>query len=287
MKTFATIPKPETSRPRECILCGSERFAPLWNLEAFAFSRCSRCGLIQQNPQPDVEDVLARYGESYLDYEVENHEAYARLERMALADLGFAEIEGRLMGRRENGHPSPRFLDVGCATGALMAGLVADGWSCVGVEPCEPAARYGREVFGLDIRSTVLEKADLPTRSFDIVHASHLIEHLNEPARFIDVAETLIAGDGYMILTTPNAEGFQARFLGAKWRSAIYDHLYLFSKADLTQLLRKHGFEVLRSITWGGWAAGLKPRAAKKPLDKLAKSLGWGDVMALLCRLRP
>ena len=262
-------------------------FSPLWDLETFSFSRCSGCGLIQQNPQPDVDYVLARYDESYRDYEVERHGDYSRLERLALRDLGFGKIESSLMARQAGGGLPPRFLDIGCATGALLAGLAVAGWFCVGVEPCESAARYGREVFGLDIRPTVLEKAALPPGSFDIVHASHLIEHLNEPAQFLEEAGRLLASGGYLILTTPNADGFQARLLGPKWRSAIYDHLYLFSRNGLVRMLEEKGFQLVRGITWGGWAAGLKPAVMKKPLDRLAKVLGWGDVMALLCRRKP
>ncbi|HUX41058.1 MAG TPA: class I SAM-dependent methyltransferase [Rectinemataceae bacterium] len=284
MKTFATDPRPEKRTLRPCPICGSTHFSSLWDLGAFSFSRCSICGLVQQNPQPDVEFVLARYDESYLDYEVARHEDYAKLERMALADLGFAEIQQRLMSRDAPGGRTPSFLDVGCATGALIAGLSNEGWSCVGVEPCEPAARYGREVFGLDIRPVVLGKAALHPASFDIVHASHLIEHLNEPVEFLAEAKRLLAPGGVLILTTPNIDGFQARALGAKWRSAIYDHLFLFSFRNLGKMVENAGFEVLRSSTWGGWASGQRPRFVKKPLDKAVKIFGWGDVMALLCR---
>ncbi len=284
MKTFATDPRPENKTPRPCPICGSMRFLPLWDLGAFSFARCSECGLVQQNPQPDAEFVLPRYDESYLAYEVERHEDYAKLERMALADLGFAEIQRRLMSREAPVGKKPSFLDVGCATGALLAGLAKEGWSCVGVEPCEPAARYGHEVFGLDIRPIVLGKAALPPASFDIVHASHLIEHLNEPAEFLAEAKRLLAPGGLLIITTPNIAGFQARVLGAKWRSAIYDHLFLFSLRNLGTMVRNAGFEVVRSATWGGWASGQRPTFVKKPLDKAVKILGWGDVMALLCR---
>ena len=284
MKTFATIPRPEKKTLRPCPICGSTKASILWDLGDFSFSRCSGCGLVQQNPQPDAEYVLARYDESYRDYEVERHDDYARLEGMALADLGFSEISDKLASRKGPDERPPTFLDVGCATGALIAGLSSKGWSCVGIEPCEPAARYGREAFGVDIRATVLEKAALPSASFDIVHASHLIEHLNEPAKFLDEARRLLAPGGFLVITTPNIDGLQARILGPRWRSAIYDHLFLFSMRNLSRLVERAGFGIVRSITWGGWASGLKPKSIKKPLDKMVKILGWGDVMALLCQ---
>ena len=52
----------------------------------------------------------------------------------------------------------------------------------------------------------------------------------------------MLAPGGILALTTPNADGFQARLLGPEWRSAIYDHLYLFSLRTLASLLESHGF---------------------------------------------
>ena len=283
MKTFATTSKPEPRRPVPCALCGGESFRPLWDLGDFSYVACRRCGLVQQNPQPEPDFVLGRYDDSYRDYEVERQNDYAALERMALRDLGFDVLDGKLRERASLGGGSPRFLDVGCATGALMSGLKGEGWECVGVEPCEPAARYGRERYGLDIRATVLEKADLEPGSFDIVHASHVIEHLNDPRTLLHEARRLLIPSGRLILTTPNLDGFQARVLGGAWRSAIFDHLYLFSARSLRAMLEETGFRVERMVTWGGWARGLRPAFIKPALDSLVKPLGLGDVMAFLC----
>jgi len=286
MKTFATSPKTEPTSAIPCVLCGSSAFEPLWDLGAFSFVHCVQCGLVQQNPQPDEDFVLARYDNIYKDYEVARQGDYARLEMLALGDLRFPATEAAARDRAASEGRRPRFLDVGCATGALMAGLIDSGWECVGVEPCEPAALFGRETFGLDIRVTVLEKASLPSRAFDVVHASHVIEHLNDPALFLAEAQRLIVPGGRLIVTTPNIDGLQARILGSRWRSAIYDHLYLFSKKNLKLLLERNGFEVIRTATWGGWAAGLRPAFIKKPFDRAVKAIGLGDVMAFLCEPR-
>lgn len=286
MKTFATGPRPEKKSERPCVLCGSRVFKPRWNLGEFSFVTCGRCGLVQQNPQPDPSFVLARYDETYRDYEVERQHDYAHLERLALADLGFDAIASEIAARARSEGRAPSFLDVGCATGRLLSLLQAEGWRCAGVEPCTSAAEYGRRTYGLDIRATTLEQVGFPGASFDVVHASHVIEHLNDPASFLSEARRILRPGGKLLITTPNRVGFQARLLGARWRSVIYDHLYLFSRQDLRSLIESKGFGIRRFATWGGWAAGLRPVWIKKPLDRAAKSLGFGDVMALLCEPR-
>jgi hypothetical protein len=49
-------------------------------------------------------------------------------------------------------------------------------------------------------------------------------------------------------------------------------------------MLRAAGFEVLAYKTWGGWAKGARPAFIKPVLDKLAKPLGFGDVMVMRAR---
>ncbi len=286
MKTFATEPRAEVSRLRPCPLCGGMTFKPAFDCGSFSFQRCVSCGLFMQNPQPLSSAVLARYDERYLAYEVARQFDYRDLELLALADLRLEEAAAPLRAAREVAGRKPRVLDVGCATGALLASLRERDWETLGIEACAPAAAYGREHFGLDLRAGTLESAQLASSGFELVHASHLIEHLNEPAEFLAEAHRLLVPGGLLALTTPNAAGFQARLFRSNWRSAIYDHLYLFSRATLVALLERQGFEPLRIVTWGGWASGLRPAWLKPPLDRLAKRCGFGDVMAVLARQR-
>jgi SAM-dependent methyltransferase len=234
------------------------------------------------NPQPEQSAVQDRYqakhGEDYLSYELRNEAPFLHLQELALRDAGFEGIEAELRGRGRL-----RALDIGCATGALLARLRDRGWDCAGVE-ISPAAEYARRERSLDVRSLPLEDCAFPPESFDLVLASHLIEHLNNPARFVAEVYRVLAGGGYFLVTTPNIAGFQARLFRGRWRSAIFDHLYLFSVQTLCRLLRQGGFEVQRIRTWGGLAAGAAPRPVKALADRAAKRFGFGDVMLIRAR---
>jgi SAM-dependent methyltransferase len=284
VKTFATAPTAEPKRPVPCALCGAEEFEPFWDCGAFSFVRCARCGLVQQNPQPEPASVAARYGDAYLRYEEANQYAYRDLELLALGDLRFETQVEALFARYRSEGRRPRALDVGCATGALLATLRDRGWDPQGVEISEAQASYGAARHNLPIFAGSLEAAAFPSASFDLVHASHLIEHLNDPASFLRESARVLAPGGLLVLTTPNVDGFQAKVLGPRWRSAIYDHLYLFSLRSLRAFLKDSGFSVMRTATWGGWARGLRPAFIKRPMDLLAKRSGFGDVMAFLAR---
>jgi 2-polyprenyl-3-methyl-5-hydroxy-6-metoxy-1,4-benzoquinol methylase len=245
---------------------------------------------VQRNPQPVKEEIIARYsktfGNDYLSYELENEAAFLKLQQLALRDAGFDKTEKAAFSRArsaEHSESAPSVLDVGCATGALLVSLRKRGWHITGVE-ISPCAEYAKKERGLDVRNIPLEENNFPKESFDAILASHLVEHLNNPRSFFTETYRVLKKEGYMFITTPNISGLQARLFGGRWRSAIFDHLYLFSKRTLLKMLKTCGFKTEGVYTWGGLAAGFSPIFLKKPADILAKRLGFGDVMIVRAR---
>jgi 2-polyprenyl-3-methyl-5-hydroxy-6-metoxy-1,4-benzoquinol methylase len=277
VKTWSTPVAVEASRLIPCALCGGGNFTPALGCAGFSYVRCKKCGLVQMNPQPDAAQVARRYSEThgagYLAYELENEEGFLRLQLLALKSAGFEKLERKLFQQGE----APSALDIGCATGALLASLKQRGWRALGVE-ISPSADYARKK-GLDITSLPLEENNFPAESFDVILASHLIEHLNDPASLAREACRLLKPCGSFFVTTPNIDSFQARLFKSNWRSAIFDHLYLFSKKTLRAVLLPAGFKIETLRTWGGLAAGAAPAGLKKIADRLVKLFGSGDVM--------
>jgi 2-polyprenyl-3-methyl-5-hydroxy-6-metoxy-1,4-benzoquinol methylase len=280
MKTFSVGPQVERFRDVGCIQCGSPRRRLALRCEGFDFWRCRECGLVYQNPQPVFEDLRRRYGEGYFDYELENDRNFFSLMKLGLQDIGFFEEPPSRFGART-------FLDVGCATGMLVQHMRDLGWSARGVEICEASARYGIEKRGVDIALGTLEELHFPDGAFSVVHFSHVIEHVPDPPRMLREVRRILAPDGMAIITTPNVLGLQARLFGLGWRSAIADHLTLFSKKTLGRMLADAGFDVRRIVTWGGLAVGTAPPFIKRPADRLAKRWGFGDVMLFQAVPRP
>jgi SAM-dependent methyltransferase len=225
------------------------------------------------NPQPLDREVKGRYGANhgadYLAYELKNEKPFLELQLLALKDADFWEL------------PAGKVLDIGCATGALLAELKKRGWGTTGVEICKEEAEYARKERSLDVRSLPLEEGNFASCSFDAVLASHLIEHLNNPGSLVKEVGRILKPGGRFIVTTPNISGFQAKIFKGAWRSAIFDHLYLFSVKTLSELLKRNGFKIEKIKTWGGLAAGAAPKPIKHIADRAAKRFGFGDVMLI------
>jgi 2-polyprenyl-3-methyl-5-hydroxy-6-metoxy-1,4-benzoquinol methylase len=291
MKTWSTPITAQQSDYIPCALCGGVCFRPCLSCGGFSYVKCLSCGLVQINPQPKAEEVRRRYGEAYgedyLAYELANEAAFLRLQELALKDAGFYGLEQELLEQGRGKAPAPSILDIGCATGALLAKLRERGWQTRGVEISAPQAEYAHRERGLEVRTEPLEAARFPDESFDVVLASHLIEHLNRPDILVRETRRVLKKEGRFFVTTPNIAGFQSRLFREAWRSAIFDHLYLFSAKTLSALLARNGFCVERLATWGGLAAGIAPRPVKQFADRAAKRLGLGDVMIIRAAKTP
>lgn len=275
LKTYSSAPAGERLETAACALCGSTGTLPFLSSAGFRFVRCRSCSLVYQDRRPIFEDLRRRYGADYFSYELENEASFLELMRLGLRDIDFDALT--------EGFVRPRaLLDVGCATGMLLAWMREKGWTVQGVDLCRESAQFGSANRGVPIFAGTLEEAAFAPGSFAVAHFSHLIEHVPDPRGFLVEVRRVLAPGGFAVVTTPNIDGLQARLFREGWRSAIPDHLALFSRRTLARLLEESGFAVRRIVTWGGLARGTAPGFVKRPVDALAKKWGFGDVMLFL-----
>jgi len=258
-----------------CNICGSSDSRLYLNLDGYSYRKCRNCGLVYQNPRPDFTHLKNIYNEDYFNYEFKNQYNFFNLMLLGLRDIGFDKIFPTPKGKR--------FLDIGCATGLLLKHMKESGWCEQGVEICRESAEYGIRNYGVNIFIGTLEEARFPGDFFDVVHFSHLIEHVPDPKGLLSEVFRIVKPNGHVIITTPNVGGLQARISGKGWRSAIPEHIYLFSKSTLRLLLELTGFNIVKQVSWGGIPLGKRPNFIKRPADKLAKFFNVGDVMLFHC----
>ena len=283
MKTYTSPQTHERTTAVRCNLCGYDVPSSFLQDDNYIFVRCRNCGFVYQNPQPVFEDLRRRYSEGYFQYEIDNEANFFHLMALGLRDVRFDVLTQAVTKRQLAAHAAQRrtFLDIGCATGMLLEHMREEGWSVRGVDLTPESAAYGRAHRGLDIFAGTLHEAALPEGSQTVIHFSHLIEHVPNPGHFLHEVARVLAPGGLALVTTPNVNGLQARIFRNRWRSAIADHVYLFNKRTLRRFLRGAGLRPIRTVTWGGLAVGSAPTWIKRPMDRLAKRWGFGDVVMI------
>jgi len=138
-----------------------------------------------------------------------------------------------------------RYLEVGCGFGySLDFARFAFGWQVRGIDPSSVAAA-GREALNLDILPTYLTRdTDFGGTTFDLILCSELIEHVPNPDELLTVVRRVLAEDGALTLTTPNAAAIAPETTSGALLNIVAPgcHLILFSKASLEHVLKANGF---------------------------------------------
>lgn len=100
-----------------------------------------------------------------------------------------------------------RVLDIACGEGYGTAALLEAGArSVVGVDICPATCEHAHQKYGVDARVGSVDQIPLPDRSIDVIVSFETIEHVQEPASFLDECVRILAPGGMVIMSTPNGE---------------------------------------------------------------------------------
>ena len=208
--------------------------------------RCAECGTVSAPEYADPEDV---YVDGYMfggagDFGLDVRGAASRTSWLGRSA---PHVDHRAGYRASWRLP----LDVGSGTGEVLVASRERGWRVQGVEPERTAAAMARER-GLDVEVATLEESGLPERSFDLVSAFHVLEHIPDSRRFLRTLARWARPGGFVAIEVPNFDSLQRRRLGVDWPGLRpLEHIVHFTPATL-----ERAFE----------GAGIAPVHVKTPL---------------------
>jgi 2-polyprenyl-3-methyl-5-hydroxy-6-metoxy-1,4-benzoquinol methylase len=145
--------------------------------------------------------------------------------------------------------PGARLLDVGCGNGSFIGYSRLLGWDAEGIDPDPLAVRSAQEA-GLPVRRAVLREGLFPDASFDAITMNHVIEHIHDPVRALEVCAHLLRPRGQLWIATPNLDSSGHHFFGADWRGLEPPrHLVLSTASSLSLALTRAGFSELIELS--------------------------------------
>ncbi len=231
----------------------------------FHLVRCP-CGLVYVEPRPDaatiarIYDDPSYYTEGYnLGVESENYFS-RRDELLALYDRTMHDLE-RIVGRPGD------MLELGSAGGFLLEAARRRGWRVKGIEISPPAIEYSRRELALEVFAGDLFDAPFAPKSFDLIVADNVLEHVIEPERALRKLRELLRPGGHLVVVVPayvNSIYFRMtlaapHFVPRGWfgpglsrilklepgREPPY-HIIEFDRRTVTDVIRRAGFELAR-----------------------------------------
>ncbi len=258
---LSPAPAPLREPVPACPLCGGSgealgeydcRAHPLWHDElppTLAWQRCRACAHVftaQVWSAAGLAALFRHANPAQLASLAAQHDSLRAqwapvVERATRCLGGYPAVLG--------GSLAPCWVDVGCGDGALLM----------------TAADFGYRVHGLDARSETARRVSelgYPVEAGDflawtppaaagelrVLSLMDVLEHLPDPRAALRHAHTLLAADGLLVLSLPDAGASSWQLLDRSGQNPYWieiEHYHNFSRASLTRLLHECGFTVV------------------------------------------
>jgi SAM-dependent methyltransferase len=230
----------------QCLHCGGGRLRLLYHLVQKGDARiveCFDCDLVQLEVLPTPEELEALYAEGYFEGVGSDagYEEYANQEQEYLAT--FDDDVRRIRDFVADGS----VVDIGCGYGYFVRSALAAGLNAYGVDLSSDGIREAeKHAPGRVFRGTIDTVEALADRRFDVIFASHLIEHISEPRLFVEDLVRRLSDRGIVMFVTPNIDSWLARMSGPRWISfKIPEHVAYYTPKTIGRLLEGAGLEVV------------------------------------------
>ena len=232
--------------PRGCPVCGNADRRVLFQQEFTAVEQatpvtgydvavCSRCGCGYADGIPD-QRAFDQYYRDMSKYEYHQRDgAESEFDQRRLETI--AGIIAPHVPRKD-----ARILDVGCATGRLLANLRERGFAnVVGLDPSPACAVAARRLYGIDVFTSTLAELGATAEKFDLVILVGVLEHLCDLEESFGHLRTILNPGGLLYVEVPDATTF-ADWENAPFQDFSTEHINFFAPVSLENLMGGRGF---------------------------------------------
>jgi SAM-dependent methyltransferase len=239
----------------------------------FGLILCPECDLLYADPIPALGTLVDSYRES----------SYDSAQEARYASYTYSKVVERFLSQLPDRDSA---LDVGAGDGAFLERLLELGFNkVVGVEPSRAPIEAAKSSIRPRIREGIFRASDFEPESFTLISCFQTMEHLHSPLETCQDFFRLLKPGGVALFVFHNRLALSAKILGL--RSPIYDveHMQLFSRTSMRNLLQRCGFRdwdissVMNRYPLAYWARLFPlPAWAKTPLLSMLNGTAFGKL---------
>jgi len=232
---------------KNCIFCNSKNSKQLYNTtdiygDVYELRKCLKCKAVFISPHPTKEQLERAYSS---DYYGEGKEKFEDIVEKFIDQFRMyrARQAAKYMSEGDN------ILDIGCGNGRFLMHVSQYGkFNIYGTEMPGNSAERAKRVEGINIKIGQIDYDDFPNKTFQVITMFHVFEHLTEPKKTLDIISNIIKDDGYLIVSFPNIDSFQAKMFKSKWLHLDPPrHLFFFKPDDFKDIMENYGFTTIKT----------------------------------------
>jgi SAM-dependent methyltransferase len=220
-----------------CPLCHSESHRNAYSkFTPYKVVRCHSCGFYYLYPRLTETAILNLYADDdYFEGEDKGYTSYSEQE-VALR----ATFKRVMLNLRKNKLTGGSLLEIGCGYGYLLDEARNFFEFRVGTDFSERAVKQAKSradfVYPGGIEQVPIQE------KFDLIIATHVIEHVYQPKAFLEKITKHLHPGGVAVIATPDMGSFWRYLMGHKWPSfKLPEHVLYFDKRSLSTLMKEVG----------------------------------------------
>ncbi len=230
-----------------CPACHGMDVESAFEYQRLNYRRCADCELLYISPAPTEE--------MHLDYVVNSS---AMTYWREIANPSMKESRRPMYQERVNyskklfeslQYNPESSLEIGGGNGEFAEELASDSEirNIVVLEPQQLDLKSNK----IEILTGGFDDLNHMERTFDVVFAWELIEHILEPDQFLQLVRKVMAPGAMFLLSTPNEKSVETRKLQTESSNILFDHVRLYNPNAIKRLFERNGFRIVELSTPG------------------------------------
>ena len=154
--------------------------------------------------------------------------------------------EDRLKLLKQHFGKNKRLLEVGCSAGMFLWHVRNYVKEAVGIDYDGRSAKFASLKSGCKTYDTDIEKTGLRERSFDVICAFQILEHVNDPVDFVTRYKRYLKPGGVIAIEVPNLRDALVYAYDLPNHSKFFYHIshpWYFTETSLKKVMVANGFK--------------------------------------------
>ncbi len=224
-----------------CPACGTDNNSVYFVKNGYKFKKCQTCRSLYISPRPTVE-LLENYYTNSRASKFWQEKVFKVSKEARIEKIHKPRVDMVLEYVKKYNIDTDLLLEVGAGSGFF--GLELNKRKIFKkIVLVEPAPIEFEQNESIVLINDVVENVKLKEKP-NVVVSFELIEHIFSPYEFLKSVYELMPENSFIILTTPNIEGFELLTIGEKSSNiGGPSHLNYFNTTSINILLQKVGFK--------------------------------------------